>query len=69
MTQDLKAGTKVIFTPTGAEFELKTVTDKKVFWYTGFDYKSNFGRNTMKTAGTSRTKFEAGIERGTYIIK
>lgn len=69
MTTDLKAGTKVLFTPTGEEFELKTVTDKRVVWYLGFSVKSSWGVNIMKTAGTSRRLFEKGIASGAYIVK
>lgn len=69
MTTELKAGSKVIFTPTNTEFEIKTVTDKRVSWFTGFEYKSGSGNNTMKTATTSRRIFERGIENGTYIVK
>jgi hypothetical protein len=61
-------GTKVIFTPTGAEFELKTVTDKNVVWYVGFNFKSGSGINNLKTASTSRKIFEDGIAKGTYKI-
>lgn len=69
MENNLKPGTKVIFTPTGSEFELKTVTEKNVVWYTGFTHKSGNGINNLKTASTSRRIFERGIASGTYVIK
>lgn len=65
---ELKSGIKIRFTPTGKVFELKTVTEKRIFWYTGFAHKSSYGKNTMKTAGTSINKFQQGIDDGTYEI-
>jgi len=66
---DLKTGMKMIFTPTGAEFIISNVTDKKISWWTGIAEKSSWGKNTMRRACTSIRIFQRGIDNGTYIIK
>ena len=47
-TYNLKHGTKITFTPTGATFEIAKVTNKNVSWYTGFDHKGGCGINNLK---------------------
>jgi len=66
MTQDLKAGQKVIFTETNEAFILKEVTEKRVSWYVNFTYKGGTGKNTLRTAWTSRKVFLEGIADGSY---
>lgn len=67
--QDLKPGDVMIFTPNGNEFTIKTVTEKRIHWWLGFITKSGWGRNNMRTAGTSTRLFQKGIDKGIYIKK
>jgi hypothetical protein len=67
-TLKIEIGTKVIFTPTGREFILANVTDKRVSWYVSNDYKSGSGKNTLKMAWASMKQFLKGIESGEYKI-
>ena len=66
---DLKAGQVVIFTPTGVEFTISLVTEKRISWWTGFTCKSSWGKNNMRKAFSSIKTFQSGINDGTYVIK
>jgi len=65
---ELKAGIKVMYTPTGKIFELAKVTDKRVSWYTGNVSKGGSGKNNLRMTCTSVRIFKRGIENGTYKI-
>lgn len=68
-TTKIQSGTKIIFTPTNREFSLVTVTDKKVSWYVGNEFKSGTGKNTLKMTCTSMKSFLKGVKSGDYKIK
>ena len=63
----MEKGTTVRFNPTGREFTLTNVTDKRVVWCIAPE-KSSWGKNTLKKASISRKKFNDGIKNGTYTI-
>jgi hypothetical protein len=64
----LTPGTKITFTPTGEVFELAKVTDKRISWYVGFEFKGGRGINTMKMTWCSINDFQKGIDKGSYVI-
>lgn len=66
---DLKVGQVMIFTPTGKEFTISLVTEKRISWWLGFVTKSSWGRNNMRKASTSIRIFQRGLDNGAYIIK
>lgn len=65
---EITVGTKIIFTPTGREFAIAKVTDKRISWFTN-PHKSSWGRNTMKMAWVSIRQFQEGLDEGAYILK
>jgi hypothetical protein len=66
MNREIKAGSKILFTPTGVEFVLKTVTGSRVSWHNERPNRPYINRMTCTTV--TRDKFEKGIKNGTYII-
>lgn len=64
----LTTGTKITFTPTGKIFEIAKVTDKRISWYVGFEFKGGCGKNTMKMTWCSIKEFQKGMDKGSYII-
>lgn len=67
--EDLKAGQKFTFTPTGAEFEIAKVGVKNVSWYNGFVHKSGFGKNNLRMTTISQKAFQRGLDSGAYLPK
>jgi hypothetical protein len=65
---ELTPGTKVTFTPTGMTFEIAKVTETRISWYVGFEFKGGTGKNTMKMTWCSIKDFQEGIDEGSYII-
>ena len=68
IASDLKPGMKIEFTPTGHIFEIAKVTETRISWYVGFEYKSSWGKNTMKMTWVTLKTFQQGINSGTYKI-
>ena len=64
---DLKAGMRFVFTPTGREFTLAKVTDTRASWYTE-PMKSSWGRNTMRMTWVTLRQFQEGINSGAYVV-
>ncbi|HEY4755797.1 MAG TPA: hypothetical protein VIH28_07070 [Ignavibacteriaceae bacterium] len=60
---DVKIGTIFLFTPTGKEFEVVKVTEKRISWNVP---THNLGRNTMSMAWTSVKQFQHGLDSGAY---
>jgi hypothetical protein len=67
--QIVKAGDIVFFAPTGAEFKIAKVTEKRVSWNVGFNYKGGTSKNILKMAWVSLKSFNKGIKDGIYIIR
>lgn len=65
---EITAGTKVVFTPTGMEFEIAKVTETRISWYVEA-HKSGWGKNTMKMAWATMKQFQRGIDNGAYAFK
>lgn len=64
----LKSGTLIRFTKTGKEFKLEKVTDKRVSWYVGFEFKGGSGKNIMRMTSTSLRLAEKWVSEGAWII-
>lgn len=62
---EITKGMSFIFTPTGAEFQVAKVTDKRISWYVDA-HKSGWGRNTMRMAWASMRQFQDGLNSGAY---
>lgn len=67
---ELTPGMKIKFTVPGYEsiFEIAKVTETRISWYTGFEHKSSWGKNTMKMAWLPIDRFQKGIDEGTRRI-
>lgn len=63
----LKAGAKIIAS-SGREFKLEKVTDKRVSWHVGFEYKGGNSKNTLKMASTSLRLANEWVENGSWKI-
>lgn len=62
---EITNGMTFLFTPTGKEFKVAKVTDKRISWYVDA-HKSGWGRNTMKMAWVSIRQFQNGLNSGAY---
>lgn len=65
---ELKPGQHFIYTPTAAQFTIKSVTEKRISWWLGFVTKGGQGVNNLRATSTSISIFQEGIENGVYII-
>jgi len=65
---EITIGTKVNFTPTSNIFEIAKVTETRISWYVGFNFKGGNGINNLKMAWCSVKQFQSGLNSGTYKI-
>ena len=64
---EITKGMTFLFTPTGKEFQVAKVTDKRISWYVKV-HKGGNGINTLRIAWTSMRQFQDGLNSGDYKI-
>lgn len=63
---EIKKGMKFLFVPTNGEFEIAKISKTRISWYTGFEVKSSWGKNTLRMAWSTKKQFQKGIDNGAY---